>query len=62
MGDGFGIFLGMMIGFVTGIIFYIMVGGDNNLAWQRTAYYECLAIGAPQQRCLEKYLLPKAAP
>ena len=59
--DLWGAFVG---GIVVGVLMTVAVLEINIvvLGDAQYKYTECLALGAPQQNCLEKFLLPKAQP
>ena len=58
------IMLIFFMGFVTGSMIIIKIDDYQGglLAEGQHKYAECLTLDAPQQNCLEKFLLPKVQP
>ena len=48
---------GFGVGLTAAVVVISITGGT--LSGKQSKYAECLALGAPQQNCLEKFLLPK---
>jgi hypothetical protein len=52
---------GIILGFIAGwwVGFFVYWFNFPQLFEAQRSYTECIALGAPQQNCLEKFLLPK---
>jgi hypothetical protein len=58
MSEGFGVFLGLMVGAILGMLFLILFRPPS-LQGAQYKYLECVKLGAPEQNCLKAFLLPQ---